>query len=435
MGRPGDWWTGRELAWYRNDGKGGFEKQHGFVAKQDHLGLAGWVNGSVLVASANYEESEGKPSKVLSLSVRGSPVPAGSQSKPALSELLTNVPVSIGPLAVADYDGNGELDLFVGGRVKGGRYPEAVSSYLYRGHDGKLELDATNSAVLKDVGLVNGAVWSDLKADGYAELILACEWGPVRVFRNIKGVLEEATQELGLAEYAGWWNGVTTGDMDGDGGLDIIASNWGGNSKYESHRQRPLRLYYGDFAGDGGLALFESYYDAELKSYVPARMLEPVARAFPFLVSRFPTHESWAEAGIEQVLGDRLQRMRVVEAGWLESTLFFNKQGRFEACALPFEAQLAPAFAVCVSDVDGDGAEDIFLSQNFFGVDADTSRYNAGQGLWLQGDGLGRFRAMSLKESGVKLIGEQRGAAVRLRPQRPPRLGGHAKQWRNAVIS
>src|SRR5439155_9152414 len=125
-----------------------------------------------------------------------------------------------------------DLDLFVGGRVIPGRYPEAAPSFLYRQEQGHWIPDEANNAVLAKVGLVSGAVWSDLDSDGFPELILACEWGPVRVFHNRSGTLEEVTETLGLSNYTGWWNGVTTGDLDGDGRPDIIASNWGLNNPY-----------------------------------------------------------------------------------------------------------------------------------------------------------------------------------------------------------
>ena len=112
------------------------------------------------------------------------------------------------------------------------------------------------------------------------------------------------------------------------------------------------------------------------------------------------------------MLGDRLKRARIVEASFLETTVFLNRGDHFESRVLPMEAQLAPAFAVCVGDFDGDGKEDVFLSQNFFSVEPDTSRYDAGRGLWLKGDGEGHFRAVPGQESGVKVYGEQRGAAL-----------------------
>ncbi|MGD0536455.1 MAG: VCBS repeat-containing protein [Verrucomicrobiota bacterium] len=398
--------NGGTLAWFRNDRQGGFqlEKQAPWtnVVARDQTAIVGWGAAAVLVGGANYEDGL----------TNGSAVNLYQAGHPEVAEVVPAWDSSVGPVAVADYDGDGALDLFVGGRVKPGQYPAAAASRLYRQQGGKLVLDTTNTMRLAEVGLVSGAVWSDLDGNGWPELVLACEWGPIRVFHNDRGQLREVTAELGLADKIGWWNGVTTGDLAGDGRLDIIAANWGGNTKYESHREKPLRLYYGDPDGDGSWPVLESHFEPAMNQYVPDRMLDSVAKAMPFLLGRFPTHQAWAEAGMDAALGDRGSRMRFIEANWLESTAFLNRGGRFEARILPLEAQLAPAFAVCVADYDGDGREDVFLSQNFFGVDSETSRYDAGRGLWLQGDGRGGFRAVPGQESGVKVYGEQRGAAV-----------------------
>jgi hypothetical protein len=173
-----------------------------------------------------------------------------------------------------------------------------------------------------------------------------------------------------------------------------------------------LRLFYGDFAANGVLEIVEAYSDPELKKLVPERGLDALGKAMPFLFERFATHRAYAEAGMEEILGDRLKRAGSCEANWLDSTVFFNRGDRFEARSLPVEAQLAPAFAVCVGDLDGDGQEDIFLSQNFFATQPETSRYDAGRGLWLKGDGGGGFKAVPGQESGLKVYGEQRGAAL-----------------------
>jgi len=205
---------------------------------------------------------------------------------------------------------------------------------------------------------------------------------------------------------------VATGDLDGDGRLDIVVSNWGRNTKYESHRRQPLRLFYGDFGGNGVLEILEAYSDPELKKVVPERGLDAMGKAMPFLFERFSTHRAYAEASVEEILVDRLKRAGSCEVNWLDSTVFFNRGDRFEARSLPMEAQMAPAFAVCVGDMDGDGREDIFLSQNFFATQPETPRYDAGRGLWLKGDGVGGFKAVPGQESGVKVYGEQRGAAL-----------------------
>jgi hypothetical protein len=329
-------------------------------------------------------------------------------------EVLGTGEASVGPLALADMDGDGELELFAGGRVNPGRWPEAATSRLYRKEGGKYVLDVPRSQGLERIGMVSGAVWTDLYGDGYPELVLACEWGPVKVFRNENGGLREVTNDWGLERYAGWWNGVTAGDFDGDGRMDLVASNWGRNSKYEKGRGqgRPLRIHYGDLDGDGVLELVEGYFDEGLEKVVPWRGLNGMARAMPWLRERYPTHAAYSVAGVEEILGEQSAQTKVLEAGWLQATVFLNRGGRFEAVVLPGEAQFAPSFGVSVGDMDGDGQEDIFLSQNFFGVDEETSRYDAGRGVWLRGNGRGQFEVVPGQVSGVMVYGEGRGSAL-----------------------
>ncbi len=419
---------GGTLAIFRNDGKGAFsrlsEPALTSPTPDDLGGIIGFsaTSGqrSILAALGNYESGATNGPWVLRFDKSAAGVVAG--------ESLPGVASCSGPLALGDLDGDGQLDLFVGGRVVPGRYPEAASSRLYRNRAGKFQLDEEQSRVLASVGLVNGAVWSDLDGDGFPELILACEWGPIRIFHNDHGhltnwnppVIIQASaspaslnpQPSTLNQLTGWWNGVTTGDFDGDGRMDILASNWGRNTRYEQHRARPLRLYYGDLGGHGTLDLVEAYFDTAMGKVVPERMLDAMSRGLPLLRERIKTHKAYGEASVEELFGEPLKTAKLLEANWLETTVFLNRGDHFEARPLPLEAQFAPAFGICVGDLEGDGNEDVFLAQNFFATNPDTSRYDAGRGLWLKGDGKGNFAPVSGQESGVKVYGEQRGCAL-----------------------
>ena len=403
------------LSVFKSDGKGGFARWGiaGWNAPlpDDGTGIVGWTpvpgQRAVLVGVSRYETDPTASPAVLRYD------PSGASSAPVASFATPPDLLSPGPLAVADYDGDGQLDVFVGGRVLPGRYPEAATSKLFRNARGELVLDEANSEVLKNVGLVSGAVFSDLDGDGFPELVLACEWGPVRVFKNNAGHFREATAELGLANFTGWWNGVTTGDIDGDGRLDIIASNWGLNSSY--HRpsaEQPLRFYYGDFDDNGTMEILETELDTESGRLAPRRNLNFLSKGWPLLRTRFASHQQFSTADINTVLGEALPKARQVQATTLASMLFLNRGDHFEAVALPAEAQFAPAFGVCVGDLDGDGNEDVFLSQNFFAMRPEEPRLDAGRGLWLRGDGTGRLTPVPGQISGVKVYGEQRGCAL-----------------------
>jgi enediyne biosynthesis protein E4 len=410
---------GGTLAVYRNNGRGGFEAMQAkaltMAAKDDFTGLVGWVptagKHSVLVGVSNYESASGESSTVLRYDYVGASLLGSARfrlPRPAIGSPQSS---TVGALALADIDGDGDLDLFVGGRVIPGRYPEPASSRIFRNVGGRLETDADNSHRLAEIGLVSGAVFSDLDGDGDADLALACEWGPIRVFRNDAGQFTEVTAELGLDQYRGWWNGITTGDFDGDGRLDLVASNWGRNTKYQRYRAQPLGIYYGDFRDDGAVETIEAHFDPNLGKIVPWPDFASAAQAFPWIREAFGNYQAYSLASIEEILGNHFAKAKELQATWLESTVFLNRGGRFEAHVLPLEAQFAPAFGVSVADFDGDGNEDIFLAQNFFATQPETSRYDAGRGLWLRGDGQGGFTAVPGQESGVLVYGEQRGAA------------------------
>jgi hypothetical protein len=381
--------------------------------------IVGWLartNGmSFLIGCENYMDGKASGPAAQEYNLKGNTVQDAVPSREA----------STGPLALADIQGNGELELFVGGRVIPGRYPESASSRILRYDGNQWQIDVVNSGPLEKVGLVSGALFSDLDGDGFPELILACDWGPIHIFHNDHGKLvpwdvpitwpdPEPSKHLPskLSQLTGWWNGITAADFDGDGRLDLAASNWGRNTKYQAHRVRPLALYFGELAGDESVQLIEAYYDPDLQKTVPARQLNSLARGLPWLRQKFSSNREYSTASIEEVLGDRANSAKVLYANWLESAVLLNRGDHFEFRMLPVEAQMTPAFGICAADFDGDGNEDLFLAQNFFDTQHETARYDAGQGLLLRGDGHGGFRPLSGDESGIKIYGEQRGAAA-----------------------
>ncbi len=316
-----------------------------------------------------------------------------------------------GPVAVADYDGDGDLDVFVGGRHVPGRYPEAADSLLLRQTEGELAPDPGAARPFQQLGLVAGACWTDVNGDGWPDLALACEWGPIRLFLNERGRLREVTAAWGLAEATGLWSGIISGDFDGDGRLDLAAGNWGLNSPWQATPAEPARLYYGDFDANGVVDLIEAYSVPGL-GIAPRREFDFVAAALPFLKGRFASRKAYARATVEQMLGSEARQAQEWRASTLASTVWLNRGDRFEPRPLPPAAQWAPVFGLGVADLDGDGQADLALAQNLLATRPDMDPIEAGRGLILRGDGRGGFTALAGTASGLILYGEQRSLAV-----------------------
>jgi hypothetical protein len=316
-------------------------------------------------------------------------------------------------LAAADYNGDGQLDLFVGGRVRPRAYPLATASQLYRGGpDGLAPADA-DAPDLAETGLVSGAVWTDVENDGDPDLVLATDWGPVRLLQNDGGRLADATEAAGLAAQRGWWNGLAAGDVDHDGDMDLVATNIGLNTRYQASEEAPVVLLAGDLDGDGAPELVEAEWDGG-KLY-PARQGGELVTDLPQeLMTRFASHQALAQATVENLLGSRLAEMRRFEVSWLAHTLFLNDgQGRFTAQALPVEAQLTAGYGVVLADLDNDGHDDIYLVGNFYGPEEmHTGQFDSGVSVWLRGDGKGGFTAVPVTESGLAVPYDAKGLAA-----------------------
>ncbi len=406
---------GGRLSYYRNSGGRLSRVDFGAsVAPLDHSALLGLPDprgsGVLLVAQSSYEAAQPD---------RAETVPSVLRLRLTHPNLTAEFGVAVpgaesstGPLATGDYDGDGDLDLFVGGRVIPGRYPGPASSRLFANVDGKFVPDTLNSRLLKDIGLVSAAVFSDIDGDGDPDLLLALEPGPIELLINNSGRFERAGERFGLGAYRSHWNGITTGDFDGDGMLDIVATSWGRNTKYQVSHGAPLLIYYGDFDGSGYLEVIEAQYDPLRRGLYTLEPLSRLSLALPFVRLRVPTFAAYAEATLAEVMGPQIAGAPRVEINILDHMLFVNRGTYFQTEPLPLEAQFAPAFHVGVADYDGDGKEDLFLSQNLFPTEIGTRRYDAGRGLWLRGDGTGTFQPVPGTVSGILVYGDQRGAAL-----------------------
>ncbi len=404
---------------FRRRADGGWENvATDWRAPDDVAAFTAWIapDGTpALLASVGNYETAPAPASVVCLR------PVATDNRMEVTPCAEVLPAafSLGSLAAADFDADGQLDLFIGARITPGRYPESGPSRLFRGQGGRLT-EPVAIAGLEAAGLVQGAVWSDLECDGFPELVLASEWGPVRIFRNHRGALEPwdppvrlaAAAPVPLSTLTGWWSSVTSGDFDGDGRLDLVTGNWGENTGYQATPRNPLRLFFGDLAGTGGVDLVEAYRPAELPLDVPRRGLRALGLAFPQLAARFPTHAEFARASLADVLGAIPRPAQMAEARILASVAWLNRGDHWLARPLPLDAQLAPAFGVSVADVNGDGHEDLLLAQNFHTFRPEWPRPDAGRGAVLLGDGQGGFRNLPAAESGVLVHGEQRGCAV-----------------------
>ncbi|HLG04941.1 MAG TPA: FG-GAP-like repeat-containing protein, partial [Gemmatimonadales bacterium] len=384
--------AGGQLSWYRNDGSRFTRVTLGFPAAELDFTMAlglpaleAHAGPGLLVGRSSYQ------ARTLTEAFRLSGV-ARLDLGPGARRVIRADAVadpdsgSVGAMALADLDGDGDLDLFVAGRVIPGAWPLPTSSRLYRNEGGRFVLDVANQSVLQGVGPVSAARFADLDGDGWPDLALAVDCGPVKVFLNQRGRLDDATERLGLARYTGSWNGIAAGDFDGDGRLDLVATNWGRNLTVSADSANPVYLYVGRFGAVSTVDVIPAAFDSSLKTVAPIASFARLSWAMPSLRRRIPTFKEYAASPIDKVLGAAAPRAKRLSLNTQSHMVFLNRGGRFEARPLPDEAQFAPGFGVVVADFDGDGREDLFLAQNFSATETGTPRYDAGRGLLLLGD-------------------------------------------------
>ena len=319
---------------------------------------------------------------------------------------LPPMPSSTMVVAPADFDGDGDIDLFVGGRALPKNYPNPPHSYLLENRNGVFrDVTEEKAPELTEVGMVTSAQWVDIDMDGNLDLIVAGEWMPIQAFFNRHGSFANGSAELGLTKTEGWWSSIIAEDFDGDGDQDLVLGNQGLNSKYKASVERPFRVHSDDFDRNGTLDLVLSYENRGV--YYPVRGRQCSSQQMPFIAEKFGSYDSFARAKLDEIFEpSQLEGALSYNAYTFSSTYFENRSGAgFESIELPIEAQLSLGTTLISFDVDSDGSLDLLLAGNRHEAEVETPRSDAGIGCLLLGDGKGSFTALEASQSGLYLTG------------------------------
>ncbi|HYG17645.1 MAG TPA: VCBS repeat-containing protein [Ohtaekwangia sp.] len=329
----------------------------------------------------------------------------GNFRKEALPAMLS----SGSCVRAADIDGDGDQDLFVGGRIVPGRYPLPAESYLLLNDgQGKFE-DVTDrwAASFRHAGMITDAAWMDLNNDNKPDLVIVGEWMPISLYINEDGKFVDRTRQFIRDDTRGWWNCIRTADLDNDGDLDIVAGNFGMNNQFKPSSSKPVTLYYGDYDENGSIDPVMCYFIGD-KSY-PLATRDELIDQVPAFRKKFPDYGAYMEATISDILtADQLNKSTILTASTFTSSYLLNEGGFFTLRPLPDEAQIAPIHAVQVMDANGDGSLDLVTGGN---LSAARSRFGKAAGNFgdiLLGDGSGGFSFLPSLQGGLSIRGDVR---------------------------
>jgi enediyne biosynthesis protein E4 len=324
----------------------------------------------------------------------------------ALPQMLT----STGTVKAADFTGNGQTDLFVGGRLTPRDWPRPTRSYLLRNDGGRFtDVTADMAAeLIEPGGMITDAVWIDFNDDGRPDLVTAGEWMPIRFFQNEGERFREVTQQMGLPPLRGWWNSLAAADLNGNGRMDLVAGNLGLNHTYTASPEEPFGVVAGDFSGNRttDIILTKVIDGTEYPFYGLAKLGREI---FPLAVT-FNSFKSFANATLQQVIGtEKLsESLHYIVDTFASVVLLSDGSGGFTVQQLPNMAQISPIYDILITDVDSDGRPDLIVAGNLYNTEPTAARADAGNGLWLKGDGTGRFTPVGPLQSGLLAPGDVR---------------------------
>lgn len=325
------------------------------------------------------------------------------------SDMLPEFHTSTSVVRESDVDGDGDLDIFVGGRQAPGKYGVSVNSYLLI-NEGKKFVDksSTQAEVLENIGMITGAEWANVQGDNKKELIVSGEWMPITILEWNDGALK-MVENTTLDNSDGLWNTIKAHDVDNDGDMDLIAGNYGLNYKYNASPKAPLELYVKDFDQNGSNDVYLGYHDDADGQLYPVRGKQCSSEQMPFVKDKYSTYNEFGKATVTDVLEGRLDGSIIKKANSIANTIFINEgAGKFLIKEMPMRAQVAPIYDMVISDFNADGHDDILCVGNFHQREVETTRSDAGVGSLLIGDGTGNFEVMNPAETGVKAVMDAR---------------------------
>lgn len=316
-------------------------------------------------------------------------------------------------VAATDFNNDGSIDLFVGGRVVPGKYPVIPRSYLLQ-NDGKgkfKDVTLQMAPALQHAGMITAAAWCDLDHDGKKDLIIAGEWMPISIYLNKGDHFEDHTKDFFDRDYSGWWNTITIADIDGDGDMDIIGGNLGLNTQVRATEKEPAEMIAKDFDNNGSIDPILCFY-IQGKSY-PYVSRDELLDELYGMRKKFTSYKSYADATLENIFtADELKDAQRLKATWLETTVFENRNGKFYPKKIPAQAQFSPVYKIIAADLNNDHAVDMVLLGNNDYPRLKIGKVDANFGVVLMNDGKGNFSYLTQQQSGLRITGDVKDGCI-----------------------